>query len=54
MASNKKQTRQFRLKYVVFFKIYKGGNLCQLGRNTTDEEIMEADGVTLILVNSEK
>ena len=51
MTSDKKQARQFIIIYISFFNKYKGGNLFQLGQKATDEEIMEADGATLILVN---
>ena len=42
MTSDKKQTQQLRLMYIVFFKKYKGGNLGQLGEKATDKEIMDA------------
>ena len=54
MTSDKKQTQQFRLRDIVLLKKYKVGNLRQLVHKTADKEVIEADGATLILVNSEK
>ena len=51
MPSYNKQTRKFTLRDKVFFKKYKGGNLRQLGKKATDEEIMEAEVATLNVVN---
>ena len=46
-----KQTVQFRMKDVVFFKKDKSGNLRQLPPSATEEDIMNADGATLRLTN---
>ena len=51
MMPDKKQTRKFRLRDVVFFNKYKVLHLWQLIWKATDEEIMESEGPTLRLVN---
>ena len=51
MTSDKNQTRQFRRRDILFFKKYKAVNLHQLGRKSTDEEIMDAEGETLRMMN---
>ena len=51
MMSDKKQTRKFRLRYMVFFTKDKEENLRQLVQKTSDEEIMESDGGNLRIAN---
>ena len=51
MTSDKNKRQKSRLRYIVFLKKYKWGNLNHLGRNASDKEIMEADGSTMRLVN---
>ena len=51
MKSDRKKTRQFRLRCIVFFNKDEGQNLLQLGKKEIDEEIMDAEGETLILMN---
>ena len=46
-----KQTEQFRMKDVTFFKKDASGRLRQLPRNASDSTLMTADGVTLKLGN---
>jgi hypothetical protein len=46
-----KQTRQFKLKDVTFFKRDKHGTLRQLPRNASSRQIMSADCATLKLDN---
>jgi hypothetical protein len=46
-----KRTVQFRIKDVMFFKRNKWGRLRQLPGNVSDEDIMNADAVTLKLDN---
>ena len=49
--NNTKQTQQFKLTDVTFFKRNSAGQLRQLGRNATDKQIMAADSATLKLDN---
>ena len=51
MTSDKKQAQQLRQRYIAFFKKNRGVNLCQLGRKSTEEEIMEVDAATMRLLN---
>ena len=51
MISDKKQTRKFRLRDIVFFDKYKVVNLRQLVQKATDKEILDAEGATLRLVD---
>jgi len=46
-----KQTVQFRLSDVTFFKFDKDGILKQLPKNASDKDILTADGATLTLTN---
>ena len=48
--NDEKQTVQFRIKGVTFFKRNKWGRLQQIPRNTSEEEILEADSCTLKLL----
>ena len=52
MMYDNKQTRQFRLRDIVFFKKDKGGNLRQLVKKSTDKEIVVSEGATIRLVNN--
>jgi hypothetical protein len=49
--NNTKQTEQFKMRDVTFFKYCKRGRLRRLGRNAKDKDIMSADGVTLKIGN---
>ena len=49
--NNSKQTVQFRLQDVTFFKRDHAGRLRQLSRFASDEDILTADGATLKLDN---
>jgi len=49
--NDSKQTVQFRMKDVVFFKKDQANNLRQLPPNADDADIMRADGATLRLTN---
>ena len=46
-----KQTEQFKMPDVTFFKYCKRGRLRRFGRNTKDKHIMMDDGVTLKIGN---
>ena len=46
-----KQTKQFKIEDVTFFKNNKRGQPRQLARNATDDEIQKADSATLKLDN---
>ena len=46
-----KQTRQFRLKEVTFFRHNKRGQLKRLRRDTPEEDVMEAVGCTFKIEN---
>ena len=49
--NNTKQTEQFKMRDVTFFKYCKRGRLTRFGRNAKDKHIMTADGVTLKIEN---
>ena len=51
MKPDKKQTRKFRLRDIVFFNKDKGGNMLKLGGRSMDQEIMDTEGATLRLMN---
>ena len=46
-----KQTRQFRLKDITFFKFDSAGRLAPLPKNASDEDILAADWATLTISN---
>ena len=49
--NNTKQTEQFKMRDMTFFKYNKHGRLWRLGRNAKDNHIMTADGFTLEIGN---
>ena len=49
--NNTKQTEQFKMRDVTFFKYEKRVRLGRLGRNAKDKHIMTADGFTLKIGN---
>ena len=50
-TEKKTRTRQFRIKYVTFFKYGKEGKLQPLASDAMDEETFSADAVTLRISN---
>ena len=51
MTPNNKQTQKLRLRYISFVNKCKDVNLCQLGRKSTDEEILVAHRAILRLIH---
>ena len=49
--NNTKQTEQFKLRDVMFFKYDKRGRLRRLGKNVKDRLILTAEGFTLKILN---